>query len=196
MKRPVHYCHIVNHNQSLAFAGTSLDMMATSGCKEHSQCSHRLLCPTYCAAPVATTCVDWVTGGLRSHFQKINKFHELEKAKEQGFCLPWGMDWQCQSSAWCLLCPQQCSCSQYIVSCFVFIVLHIIVFLKYNKVMCSVSENLLTSDICQGLRLSRMLCCGKAHHPIRHEILGISDISQGFRASRMWCIGNALHPVI
>ena len=156
----MYYCHIVNQTQSLAFAGTSSNMMATSGCKEHSQCSHRFHRPGYCAAPVATTCIDWVTGGLRSQFQTIKRVHEIEKAKEQDFCLLRGTDWQCQSSAWCLLCPQEHCYSQCIVSCF--IVLHIIMFLKSNKVMCSLSENLLKSDICQGLRLSRVLCCGKA----------------------------------
>jgi hypothetical protein len=166
-------------------------MMATSNCKEHSQCSHGLHRPRYCAAPVATTCVDWVRGGLRSQFQKIKKVHEMEKAQEQDFCLFWGTDWQCQSSAWCLLCPQEHTYSRCIVSCFIFIVLHIIMFLKSNKVMCSVSDNLLTSDICQGLRSSRVLCCGKAQHPIRCEILGISDTSQGFRSSS---IGNTLQP--
>jgi hypothetical protein len=145
--------------------------MATSGCKEHNQCSHRLLHPRYCAAPVATTCVDWVTGDLRSQFQMIKKVHELEKTKQQDFCLLWGMDWQCQSSAWCLLCPQDHSYTWCIVSCFIFIVLYIIVFLQSNKVMCSVSENLLTSDICQGLRSSRVFCCGKAQRPVRREIL-------------------------
>jgi len=98
------------------------------------------------------------------------------------------------SSSWCPLCPQEHSYSWCIVSCCTFIVLHIIMFLKVNKVMRSLSENLFTCDICQGLRLSRVLCCGKVC-PIRREILGISYISQGFTSSMMWCIDNALHPV-
>ena len=62
-------------------------------------------------------------------------------------------------------------------------------------VICSVSANLVASNISQGLRSSRVLCCGKTQRPIRHNILGISGISQGLMSSRMWCIGNVLHPV-
>jgi len=186
MKRPVYYCHIVNQTQSLAFAGTSLNMMATSGCKEHSQCSHRLLCPRYCAAPVATTCVDWVTGGLRSQFQMIKKR---------------SMRWRRQNSRIFVCFEERTDSVRAVRGAYSaprntlihdalfhvsFLLFSTLLFLKSNKVLCSVSENLLTSDICQGLRSSRVLCCGKAQRPVRREILGIYDISQGFRFGLVW----------
>jgi hypothetical protein len=118
----------------------------------------------------------------------------MEKAKEQDFCLLQGTDKLWQSNDWCLLCPRKHSYSLRIIWCITFIVLHVIMFLKSNRVMCSFSENLVTSEISQGLR-SRVLCCGKAQYPIRCEIIGISDISQGLWWSRVWCIGNILHPV-
>lgn len=79
-------------HQAIPDSGTSVNMTDTSGCREHSQCSHRLHLPSHCVAPVATTCISWVTGALRSHSQKIKKGPKMKKGKKQDSRLHQGTD--------------------------------------------------------------------------------------------------------